>query len=189
MPTGEMKGITVRIDADLHAEIKAYLEAHEMTMGEFIALAAQDELHPKIQEKESKSMENMRTLAFQVPEDLFQRIKDYLRRNNMTQKQFVIGLIEDELERDEALLQSDSEEAAEEEETEDSETEQDDEDPDFSDDAVSEEEADDLASDEAHEDFPDEDSNVSAEDFESDEDEGESEEESEEEDQEYSPEM
>lgn len=113
MPTGEMKGITVRIDADLHAEIKAYLEAHEMTMGEFIALAAQDELHPKIQEKESKSMENMRTLAFQVPEDLFQRIKNYLRRNNMTQKQFVIGLIEDELERDETLLQNDSEEAHE----------------------------------------------------------------------------
>lgn len=42
----DMKGITVRIDAALHAEIKAYLEQHEMTMGEFIALAAQDELHP-----------------------------------------------------------------------------------------------------------------------------------------------
>ena len=31
-------------------------------------------------------MEKMRTLAFQVPESLFQRIKDYLHRNNMTQK-------------------------------------------------------------------------------------------------------
>lgn len=110
MPTGEMKGITVRIDAELHAEIKAYLEAHELTMSEFIALAAEDELHPKIQEKESRSMENMRMLAFQVPEDLFQRIKDYLRRNNMTQKQFVIGLIEGELERDEAVVQGNGEE-------------------------------------------------------------------------------
>lgn len=189
MPIGEMKGITVRIDADLQAEIKAYLEAHEMTMGEFIALAAQDELHPQIQEKESKSMENMRTLAFQVPEDLFQRIKDYLRRNNMTQKQFVISLIEDELERDETLLQSDSEKAANEDETVDSEMEQDEDDPNLSDDAVSEEEADDLASEETQGDFSDEDSDVSAEDFESDEDEDESEEESEEEGQEYSPEM
>lgn len=185
MPTGEMKGITVRIDADLHAEIKAYLEAHEMTMGEFIALAAEDELHPKIQEKESKSMENMRTLAFQVPEYLFQRIKDYLRRNSMTQKQFVIGLIEDELERDEALLQNDSEEAADEDEAVDSEKEQNEDDPDLPDAAVSEEEANDMASEEAHEDFPDEDSDVSADDFESDEDEDESEEE----DQDYSPEM
>lgn len=45
-------------------------------------------------------MGNMRTLAFQVPEELFQKIKDYLQRNNMTQKQFVIGLIENEIERD-----------------------------------------------------------------------------------------
>lgn len=46
------------------------------------------------------SMGNMRTLAFQVPEDLFQRIKDYLQRNNMTQKEFMLGLIEDELDRE-----------------------------------------------------------------------------------------
>lgn len=58
----------------------------KLKMAEFIALAAEDELHPKILEKESKGMENMRMLAFQVSEDLFQRIKEYLRRNNMTQK-------------------------------------------------------------------------------------------------------
>ena len=110
MPEREMKGITVRIGAALHAEIKAYLESHEMTMGEFIALAAEDELHPKFKAKEEKSMENMRTLAFQVPEDLFQRIKEYLKRNGMTQKQFVLGLIEDALERDEALHQDGGEE-------------------------------------------------------------------------------
>ncbi|MCM1334304.1 MAG: hypothetical protein NC084_08700 [Bacteroides sp.] len=45
-------------------------------------------------------MSNMRTLAFQVPEELFQQIKDYLQRNNMTQKDFVIGLIETEINRD-----------------------------------------------------------------------------------------
>lgn len=32
-------------------------------------------------------MGNMRTMAFQVPEELFQRIKDYLHRNNMSQKE------------------------------------------------------------------------------------------------------
>ena len=31
-------------------------------------------------------MENMRTLAFQAPESLFQRVKRYLERNQMTQK-------------------------------------------------------------------------------------------------------
>lgn len=45
-------------------------------------------------------MGKMRTLAFQVPEELFRKIKDYLLRNNLTQKEFVIGLIENEIERD-----------------------------------------------------------------------------------------
>ena len=45
-------------------------------------------------------MENTRTIAFQVPEELFQKIKDYLKRNNMTQKEFMLGLIENEIERD-----------------------------------------------------------------------------------------
>ena len=30
-------------------EVKAYIEAHGMTMGEFIAQAVDNELHPKIQ--------------------------------------------------------------------------------------------------------------------------------------------
>ena len=90
----------MKIDAGLHAEVRQYLEEHGMTMAEFVTLALDDELHPKIQMKEGKSMENMRTIAVQAPEDLFQRIKEYLQRNNMTQKEFMIGLIEDELERD-----------------------------------------------------------------------------------------
>ena len=88
MAADEKKGITVKIDADLHAEVRQYLEANNMTMAEFVTLALQDELHPKIQMKEDKNMEKMRTMAFQVPEDLFQRIKEYLQRNNMTQKEY-----------------------------------------------------------------------------------------------------
>lgn len=103
----EKKGITVKIDADLHAEIREYLEQHEgMTMAEFITLAVDDELHPKIQQKEGNNMGNMRTMAFQVPEELFQRIKDYLHRNNMSQKEFVLGLIETELDREQAERES-----------------------------------------------------------------------------------
>ena len=102
----EMKGITVKIPADLHAEVKAYLEAHGMTMGEFIAQAVDNELHPKIQMTQEEPMEKMRTLAFQVPDGLFQRVKAYLDRNHMTQKQFVIGLIESEIEQDEAQYQA-----------------------------------------------------------------------------------
>ena len=109
MSSNEKKGITVKIDADLHAEVRQYIEQHEMTMAEFITLALQNELHPKQNMTEVKTMGNMRTLAFQVPEELFQQIKDYLQRNNMTQKEFVIGLIESEIERDLAQRQTESE--------------------------------------------------------------------------------
>lgn len=100
MGTEEKKGITVKVDADLHAEVRRYLEQNGMTMGEFVAIALHNELHPKITEKEDTQMGNMRTLAFQVPEELFQKIKDYLTRHGISQKQFVIGLIEKEIDRD-----------------------------------------------------------------------------------------
>ena len=45
----DMKGITVKIPVELHAEVKAYLEAHNMTTGQFITQAVDNELHPKIQ--------------------------------------------------------------------------------------------------------------------------------------------
>ena len=45
---------------------------------------------------------DMRTMAIQLPEELFERLKAYLKKNNLKQKQFIIGLIEDALEEDEA---------------------------------------------------------------------------------------
>lgn len=102
--TAEKKGITVKVDAELHAEVRQYLEENGLTMAEFVAKSLRDELHPKFTEE--KSMGNMRTLAFQVPEELFRKIKDYLQRNNLTQKEFVIGLIENEIERDLAQRQA-----------------------------------------------------------------------------------
>lgn len=105
--TAEKKGITVKVDAELHAEVRQYLEENGLTMAEFVAKSLRGELHPKFAEE--KSMGNMRTLAFQVPEELFRKIKDYLQRNNLTQKEFVIGLIENEIERDLAQRQADCE--------------------------------------------------------------------------------
>ena len=119
----EMRGVTVKIPAELHAEVKAYIEAHNMTMGEFITLAVDNELHSKLELKEDKNMERMRTLAFQVPDSLFQRVKAYLERNHMSQKQFVIGLIEAELEQDEAQYQASHPEEQEDEEESDDQTE------------------------------------------------------------------
>ncbi len=124
MAVNEKKGITVKVDAALHAEVRQYLEKHEMTMADFVTQALQDELHPKLNIQEDKNMGNMRTMAFQVSEELFQKIKDYLQRNNMTQKQFVIGLIENEIERDLAQRQAVNETATESEEIREERAEQ-----------------------------------------------------------------
>ena len=69
-------------------------------------------------------MGNMRTMAFQVPEELFQKIKDYLQRNNMTQRQFLIGLIEDELERDQTERESEGKTVSNEDALDENEPEQ-----------------------------------------------------------------
>ena len=127
MPDIEKKGISVRIDADLHAEVSQYLRDHSMTMAEFVTLALDDELHPKYNMKEVNNMENMKTIAVQVPEDLFQRIKEYLQRNNMTQKQFLIGLIEEELERDQMEREDQTDDMTDEDDDEEDEDKEEDE--------------------------------------------------------------
>jgi len=122
MPENEKKGITVKVDAQLHAQVREYIEAHGMTMSEFVAKALDSELHPS-QTRGGANMAN-RTIAFQVPEEMFDRIKDYLNRHHMTQRQFVLGLIEAELDRD---VQLTNEVTQQHEETEDEELNEDEE--------------------------------------------------------------
>ena len=92
-------------------------------------------------------MANTRTIAFQVPEDLFQRIKEYLQRNNMTQRQFLIGLIEEELDREMVERESEAE-AVDEELEEESESESDAEETDYDQDPEVADEEDETADEE-----------------------------------------
>ena len=55
MSTEAKKGITVKVDSGLHAEVTQYLGEHGMTMGEFVTLALTTEFHSKIQMKEEKN--------------------------------------------------------------------------------------------------------------------------------------
>lgn len=68
MANNEKKGVTVKIDVQLNAKVRQYVEDHEMTMTEFVTLALQDELHPKLNIQEYKNIGVMITMAFQVPE-------------------------------------------------------------------------------------------------------------------------
>lgn len=95
----ETKGITCKIPLDLHNRISEDIRESESTMSKFIEMLINEHYM-----KGANGMSKMRTMAFQVSEEFFQRIKDYLTRYEQTygkklsQKEFVIGLIEQALE-------------------------------------------------------------------------------------------
>ncbi len=96
----ETKGVTCKIPLELHNRISEEIRQTESTMSKFIEMVIQEHY-----EKGAVTvMEKGRTLAFQVSEELFQRVKEYLENyektyhRRLTQKEFVISLIEDALE-------------------------------------------------------------------------------------------
>ena len=95
----ETKGVTCKIPLDLHNRITEEIKQNESTMSKFI-----EQIILEHYAKGATTMGKTRTMAFQVSEELFQQIKEYLARyeqvyhRKLTQKEFVIGLIEQALE-------------------------------------------------------------------------------------------
>ena len=109
----DKKNLCAMIPADLHARVRQEQEQSGQTLSEFVEQLITD--YYKMKEN-SKMTGDMRTMAIQLPEELFERLKEYLKKNNLKQKQFIIGLIEDALEEDEAedtAEQPETEEAGE----------------------------------------------------------------------------
>ena len=112
----DKKNLCAMIPADLHARVRLEQEQSGKTLSEYVEQLIQNYYNMK----ENKKMTgDMRTMAIQLPEELFERLKAYLKRNNLKQKQFIIGLIEDALEQDEedTTAQAGSENASETEES------------------------------------------------------------------------
>ena len=108
------KNLCAMIPAELHAKIMAEKEQLELnTLAEYV-----ERIFTEHFEGGQISMKAERTLAVQIPAELFERLKAYLKKNNLKQKQFIIGLIEDALEQDEedTTAQAGSENASETEE-------------------------------------------------------------------------
>ena len=117
----DKKNLCAQIDTALHARVRQEQERSGMTLSEYVEQLIQNYYNMK----ENKKMTgDMRTMAIQLPEELFERLKAYLKKNNLKQKQFIIGLIEDALEQDEedTTAQADSESASETEEPDEPDT-------------------------------------------------------------------
>ncbi len=91
----ETRGITVKVRESLHSKAKQEAEAKQQTMSQFIE-AVLDFYFNREVEKEMSG--NKRTLAFQVSEEFFAEVQDYIKANKMTLRNFGITAMKKMLE-------------------------------------------------------------------------------------------
>lgn len=100
------RNLCAKIPEELHAQAREEQEELGVTLNEYV----KEILEEHFKKKGGKSMsENTRTIAFQIGDELFDRLKTYLTANKLTQKGFFVGHIEDvvgEWEASQAALQT-----------------------------------------------------------------------------------
>ena len=105
----QTKNLCAQVPIDLHQKISEAREQAGLTTAQYITNLITE--YFKMKENGGSitmANNNTRTLAFQIDETLFQRIKDHLDRESarlgrkFTQKEFVLGLIEQALAESEA---------------------------------------------------------------------------------------
>lgn len=80
----ETKGVTCKIPLELHNRISEEIRETESTMSKFIEMIITEHY-----EKGAVTvMEKGRTLAFQVSEELFQRVKEYLEAYSSARRHY-----------------------------------------------------------------------------------------------------
>ena len=104
------KNLCAQISLDLHQKISEAKEAAGLTTAQYITNLLTEYFTMKENGGNvTMANNNTRTMAFQIPEELFQRIKAHLERETqrtgrkLTQREFVLGLIEEALNEAERL--------------------------------------------------------------------------------------
>lgn len=95
METERRKNLCAMIPESLHTQAREEQEKLSLTLSQYVEMVLRKHF-----ENGGKEMANgaTRTLAFQISEELFERIKNHLKKTGKTQREFVIGLIEQALE-------------------------------------------------------------------------------------------
>ena len=112
------RNLCAQIPVSLHAKVREEQEKSGQSLSVYITQLLTD-YYENQHRKGEQTMEFTKTLAFQIPEELFNRIKEHLDREKqrtgkrLTQRDFVIGLIERALEEAERQDADGSEEEAE----------------------------------------------------------------------------
>ena len=101
----EMKNICGKIPKDLHEKVREEIELTENSTQKFIQQVIEEHFE-RFAGKGEMSMGTARTIAVQVSEELFQRLKTVIAKKGMKQKDFLIQIIEEALEKAEAEWQN-----------------------------------------------------------------------------------
>ena len=96
----EMKNICGKIPVELHEKVRAEIEEKDTSTQIFIRQVIEEHFN-RLEDKGEESMEK-RTLAVQVTEELFQRVKWAVTKEGIKQKDFIIRIIEKAVEEVEA---------------------------------------------------------------------------------------
>lgn len=99
----EMKNICGKIPVELHEKVRAEIEEKETSTQIFIRQVIEEHFN-RLENKGEAGMEK-RTLAVQVTEELFQRVKWAITKEGVKQKDFIIRIIEKAVEEVEAKWQ------------------------------------------------------------------------------------
>jgi len=99
----EMKNLCGKIPVELHEKVRAEIEERETSTQIFIRQVIEEHFN-RLENKGEESMEK-RTLAVQVTEELFQRVKWAVTKEGIKQKDFIIRIIEKAVEEVEAKWQ------------------------------------------------------------------------------------
>lgn len=99
----EMKNLCGKIPVELHEKVRAEIEEKETSTQIFIQQVIEEHFN-RLEGKGEESMEK-RTLAVQVTEELFQRVKWVVAKEGIKQKDFIIRIIEKAVEEVEAKWQ------------------------------------------------------------------------------------
>ena len=119
------RNLCAQLPLDLHQRVCEAREQSGLTTAQYITNLLLEYYEMKENGGKTTMANNSRTMAFQIPETLFQRIKAHLERETqrtgrkLTQREFVLGLIEEALEAAERQAVEDIPEPEEEQPSED----------------------------------------------------------------------
>jgi len=84
------KNLCAQIPVSLHERIRSEQEKSEQTLSQYITQIITEYYERGV----TKTMNDTRTMAIQISDELFERLKAYLKASGVSQKQFLTDLIE-----------------------------------------------------------------------------------------------